>query len=116
MNEYFTEEELAKLPKWAQQRITTLEANKKYYKNQVAEMIGKGKAGSNVTVDISEEYNLPNNSDVVFWINCEKRDGISLFSNSAIDDPSELRISATGTTRLVIKPISSNVIVVTTKR
>ena len=115
MNAYFTEKELAKLPKWAQRTITTLEANEKYYKRKVAEMIGRGEADSNVTVDISEEYNLPHNSDVIFWINREKRDSISAHF-SAMDDPSELRISATGTTRLVIRPISSNVIVVTTKR
>ena len=62
-------ENLDRLPKWAKQRILTLEANLEYSKKQVAQIGGKEETNVHIKIGIGEKINLPKDSNICFILN-----------------------------------------------
>lgn len=62
----FTNEEINKLPKWAQQRINTLQSNVEYYKSQVDQITGKEKTKVSIDRFDKDPSFLPKNSRIKY--------------------------------------------------
>jgi len=62
-------ENLDRLPKWAKQRILTLEANLEYSKQQVAQIGEKEETNIYIQQGLEKKTYLPKNSNVYFIVN-----------------------------------------------
>jgi hypothetical protein len=67
-------EDITRLPKWAQDRITNAEAHVTSLKARLAEVSGQHE-GSNVAVDghhVYPDVTLPNNSGILFYLGSDR--------------------------------------------
>ena len=98
----FTEEEMKKLPKWAQSKVKVLMSNLIFKEKQLDEMFGKKE--TNIFMDrYHEEKPLLKDSTITFKLSENERDII----DCRIDDNS-LRVS--GYLTLMVIPEASNVV------
>ena len=91
-------ENLDRLPKWAKQRILTLEANLEYSKQQVAQIGEKEETNIYIQQGLEKKTYLPKNSNVYFIVN-----GLPMSITSRSGD-----LQLHGHTRLRIFPEASN--------
>ena len=97
----FTDNEIQKLPKWAQSNIKTLMANVEYYKKKSEEIAGESE--TNTFIDsYPTKLPLPSNSRIAFKF--EKGEIICYSKNDSL----ELHANYGGNSEFVIKPDISN--------
>jgi hypothetical protein len=104
-------EDVTKLPKWAQQRITTLQANEEYWRRKALEAASAGD-GTNTTIynyhrDGEEVLGLPNNTTIRFKVG-KARINVRV-------DGDKLDVRSDGDP-LLVKPWACNAVTVTTEK
>jgi hypothetical protein len=101
----FTDEEIAKLPKWAQSKVSAMNADLDSANKELDSLIPAGDKESPVVLWLGFDQKIPLPQDTILFrlgkheeiaVNLQKSDGI-------------FKVSSNGG-RLVVKPSSSNVI------
>jgi hypothetical protein len=102
------EHDVSKLPQWAQRKISTADANKKYYEQKIRELGGEVESDTHIRRGIDkEDIPLPAGTMVVFTT----EDGDEI---SACVDSDGVRVRGTGLSSgcIEVLPQASNSVVV----
>jgi len=102
-------EDIRKLPKWVQYKITGLERNLQNVRTELRQIYGGEETNISFSKGIGEEFNLPKDVRITFKLKPDRRYWIDCY----ITNEGELRVS--GERTVLIRPSATNCFTVKNK-